>query len=94
MSAEEWEGIPDVGDRTVKKRPRFNSFAAAPDSLLAKAAMASQTDSSISVDGLATPAGATTNADLTAIGANCKQLDGAVVCRCICYCRMMSSMPA
>lgn len=68
MSAEEWEGIPDVGDRTIKKRPRFMAVAAAPDSLLSKAAAASQMDASIAVDGLVTPAGAATNADLTAIG--------------------------
>jgi hypothetical protein len=68
VSAEEWEGIPDVGDRTIKKRPRFMAVAAAPDSLLSKAAAASQMDASISVDGLQTPAGAATNADLTAIG--------------------------
>jgi hypothetical protein len=69
VSAEEWEGIPDVGDRTIKKRPRFMAVAAVPDSLLSKAAAASQMDASISVgDGLTTPAGAATNADLTAIG--------------------------
>eukprot|EP00882_Tetradesmus_deserticola_P002717 GHRQ01002888.1.p1 GENE.GHRQ01002888.1~~GHRQ01002888.1.p1 ORF type:complete len:911 (+),score=473.90 GHRQ01002888.1:1197-3929(+) len=69
VSAEEWEGIPDVGDRTIKKRPRFMAVAAAPDSLLSKAVAAGQMDSSIpSMDGLATPAGSATNADLTAIG--------------------------
>jgi hypothetical protein len=68
VSAEEWEGIPDVGDRTIKKRPRFMAVAAAPDSLLSKAAAAAQMDASISVDGLQTPVGAATNADLTAIG--------------------------
>lgn len=68
VSAEEWEGIPDVGDRTVKKRPRFAAFAPTPDSLLAKAAAASQVESSVAADGLTTPAGSTTNADLTAIG--------------------------
>ncbi|KAF8059986.1 STA1 [Scenedesmus sp. PABB004] len=68
VSAEEWEGIPDVGDRTIKKRPRFAAFAPAPDSLLSKAASASAVDNSIAVDGLATPAGGSTNADLTAIG--------------------------
>lgn len=54
-----------MGDRTIKKRPRFASFAPAPDSLLTKAAAATQMDTSI---GLATPVGATTNQDLTAIG--------------------------
>jgi len=68
VSAEEWEGIPDVGDRTIKKRPRFASFAPAPDSLLSKAAAATQMDSTIAADGLATPAGSQTTADLTAIG--------------------------
>lgn len=67
VSAEEWESIPDVGDRTVKKRPRFAAFAPTPDSLLAKAAAATQMETSVA-DGLATPAGSTTNADLTAIG--------------------------
>lgn len=71
VSAEEWEGIPDVGDRTIKKRPRFAAFAPTPDSLLAKAAAAGQVDNSVDSggSGLVTPAGATTNADLTAIGA-------------------------
>jgi hypothetical protein len=27
VSAEEWEAISDVGDRTIKKRPRFAAFA-------------------------------------------------------------------
>eukprot|EP00878_Enallax_costatus_P009275 GHUV01009694.1.p1 GENE.GHUV01009694.1~~GHUV01009694.1.p1 ORF type:complete len:699 (+),score=215.34 GHUV01009694.1:365-2461(+) len=67
VSSEEWEGIPDVGDRTIKKRPRFATFAPAPDSLLSKAAAATQLEASIQ-DGLATPAGSTTNSDLTAIG--------------------------
>eukprot|EP00879_Flechtneria_rotunda_P027067 GHRR01028930.1.p1 GENE.GHRR01028930.1~~GHRR01028930.1.p1 ORF type:complete len:206 (+),score=71.97 GHRR01028930.1:968-1585(+) len=68
VSTEEWEGIPDVGDRTVKKRPRFQGYAPAPDSLLSKAAAALQTDTTISAaDGLVTP-GTQTTADLTAIG--------------------------
>jgi hypothetical protein len=56
-----------VGDRTIKKRPRFAAFAPTPDSLLAKAAAANQMETTVA-DGLATPAGSTTNADLTAIG--------------------------
>lgn len=67
MSEAEWEAIPDVGDRTVKKRPRFEAFAAVPDSLLAKAALANQT-ATVASDGLATPAGLSTPADLTAVG--------------------------
>ncbi len=52
----------------MKKRPRFVGFAPTPDSLLAKAAAANQMETSVAADGLATPAGSTTNADLTAIG--------------------------
>lgn len=68
VSAEEWEGIPEVGDRSIKKRQRFAAFAPTPDSLLAKAAAANQMETTVAADGLVTPAGSTTNADLTAIG--------------------------
>ncbi|KAK9864076.1 hypothetical protein WJX84_010213, partial [Apatococcus fuscideae] len=78
ISRDEWEGIPDIGDYSMKnksKRPQF--YSPAPDSLLATAAARNEKDNSIgvasSLDGLRTPAGgletpggATTN--LTEIG--------------------------
>ncbi|KAK9825509.1 hypothetical protein WJX74_002649 [Apatococcus lobatus] len=78
ISNDEWEGIPDIGDYSMKnknKRPQF--YSPAPDSLLATAAARNEKDTSIgissSLDGLKTPAGgletpggATTN--LTEIG--------------------------
>ncbi len=35
MSTDEWEAIPDIGDYTIKKKPK-QSFAPAPDTLLSK----------------------------------------------------------
>jgi pre-mRNA-processing factor 6 len=39
VSADQWEAIPDIGDYTVK-RPKRETYAPAPDSLLAAAAAA------------------------------------------------------
>ena len=62
ISQDEWEGIPDIGDYSMKnknKRPQF--YSPAPDSLLATAAARNEKDTSIGVasgfDGLKTPAG-------------------------------------
>ena len=38
ITDEEWEAIPEIGDYTIKKTKRFESFAPVPDTLLAKAA--------------------------------------------------------
>lgn len=38
ISYEEWEAIPEIGDYTIKKKNRFESFTPVPDTLLAKAA--------------------------------------------------------
>lgn len=34
----EWEAIPEIGDYTIKKHKRMESFVPVPDTLLAKAA--------------------------------------------------------
>ena len=38
ITDEEWEAIPEIGDYTIKKTRRFESFVPVPDTLLAKAA--------------------------------------------------------
>ena len=37
VSYEQWDGIPEIGDYTVKKQKRFESFVPGSDALLAKA---------------------------------------------------------
>jgi hypothetical protein len=37
VSVEEWKAIPEIGDYTVKRRKRFETFSAVSDSLLAGA---------------------------------------------------------
>lgn len=70
VSADEWEAIPDIGDYTIKRQKR-ETFAPAPDSLLAAAAnagVAGQT-TTLDVNGLATPMGSATSvSNLTDIG--------------------------
>ncbi|KAK2076843.1 hypothetical protein QBZ16_005070 [Prototheca wickerhamii] len=62
-----WEGIPDIGDTTVKRQKRSEIFTPAPDSLLAAAAGASATATALDArGGLETPGGASS---LTAVGA-------------------------
>lgn len=67
IAEEDWNSIPDIGDYTIKKRPR-TSFAPVPDTLLQKAA--AEKDQVTALDaqpGLSTPAsGMTTN--LTSVG--------------------------
>lgn len=67
----EWEAIPEIGDYTIKKQKRMESFVPVPDTLLAKAAAEKDTASALDAkamsNGLETPSGlATTN--LTEIG--------------------------
>ena len=65
VSESEWEGIPEIGDRTIKnKARRFESFVPVPDTLLAAAAAEKQ-GSSLQ-PGTETSGYATT--DLTAVG--------------------------
>lgn len=64
----EWEAIPEIGDYTIKKKARGAGFTPAPDSLLARAAAADATGTTV-VGGLETPMGGGTTTDLTAIGA-------------------------
>ena len=71
VTASEWEAIPDIGDYTVKRQKR-ETFAPAPDSLLAAAVTAAGAAgrSTTAIDGLATPMGtASTVSNLTDIGA-------------------------
>jgi pre-mRNA-processing factor 6 len=75
----EWESIPDIGDYTIKKQKRMQQFVPAPDSLLARAVMSSQTASAIDAQAMSTMPGGQmsallgndsgTRTDLTAIGA-------------------------
>ncbi len=70
MRAEEWEAIPDIGDYTIKRQKR-ETYAPAPDSLLAAAASAGASGNTVlDVNGLATPAGgsASSVSNLTDIG--------------------------
>jgi pre-mRNA-processing factor 6 len=69
VSADEWEAIPDIGDYTVKKRPR-TTYAPAPDSLISAAANAQALANSVGPDGMATPMSGTASvvSDLTAMG--------------------------
>jgi len=74
VSEEEWDAIPDIGDYTIKKRPKNQSFIPAPDTLLARAMAEKETQSSIDANklrgagGLETPMGSTPVTDLTAVG--------------------------
>ncbi|GMH38698.1 hypothetical protein BSKO_06582 [Bryopsis sp. KO-2023] len=69
MSSLDWESIPDIGDYTVKKQRKFQSFVPVPDTLLAKAAAEKELVSKID-PGLDTPLSGTasTMTDLTAVG--------------------------
>lgn len=75
----EWESIPDIGDYTIKKQKRMQQFVPAPDSLLARAVMSSQTASALDAQAMSAMSGGQTSSlmeseigtrtDLTAIGA-------------------------
>jgi pre-mRNA-processing factor 6 len=76
VSEEDWDAIPDIGDYTIKKKPRNQSFIPVPDTLLARAMAEKETLSSIDaaklrgpgMGGLETPMGNTPVTDLTAVG--------------------------
>jgi len=72
VSSDEWEAIPEIGDYTIKKKNRMQSFVPVPDSLLTKAAAENATVKSLdpNMPGMSTPMGGThsTISDLTAIG--------------------------
>jgi len=75
VSYEQWDGIPEIGDCTVKKQKRFESFVPGSDALLAKAVAQGQVAARESgVSGLETPAGPGVNQDLTSIGAGKKTM--------------------
>jgi hypothetical protein len=40
VSEEEWKGIPEIGDYTIKRRKRFETFSAISDNLLAGSPLA------------------------------------------------------
>lgn len=67
IAEDDWNSIPDIGDYTIKKRPR-TSFAPVPDTLLQKAAAEKETVTALDAQaGLSTPvSGMTTN--LTSVG--------------------------
>ena len=68
MSSQDWEAIPEIGDRSVKRTPRGKaSFVPVPDTLLARAAQEKQTMSTIEDTSTGTGT-STTTTDLTAVG--------------------------
>ena len=75
MSEAEWEAIPEIGDRSVKRTPRGKtSYVPVPETLLARAAMEKQTTNTIDerdamrdVSGIGGD-GTSTTTDLTAVG--------------------------
>ena len=72
LAAVDWESIPEIGDYTIKKTKRVQTFTPVPDSLLARAAANNDTatalDAKALAAGLDTPLGGTVT-DLTAMGA-------------------------
>ena len=58
VNEDEWNSIPEIGDYTVKKRPRMESFVPVPDTLLARAAEEKKSTSAVldAQPGLSTPA--------------------------------------
>ena len=72
MSEADWEQIPEMSDRSVKRTPKGKvSFAPVPDTLLARAAQEKQSVSTIDagIDRAPDISGsATTTTDLTAVG--------------------------
>lgn len=69
VTDEEWDAIPDIGDYTIKRQSRFQSFVPVPDTLLAKAAAEKELETTIK-PGLETPMNgeSSTMTDLTAVG--------------------------
>jgi len=78
VSAEEWEAIPDIGDRSLRyKAKKVERYTPAPDSLLDRARSESANTTNVIGPGLDTPLGGMTpysssatpiHQDLTAIG--------------------------
>ncbi|QDZ22821.1 pre-mRNA splicing factor [Chloropicon primus] len=76
MSEQDWDQIPEIGDRSVKRTPRGKqSFVPVPDTLLARAAQEKQSVSTIDAGidprggaETSTSAGVSTTTDLTAVG--------------------------
>eukprot|EP00803_Ostreobium_quekettii_P004876 evm.model.scf_1630.6 EVM.evm.TU.scf_1630.6 scf_1630:19839-27733(+) len=69
VSETDWNSIPDIGDYTIKKHRRMQSFVPPPDTLLAKAAAEKELVNKVD-PGLETPLAGTasTMTDLTAVG--------------------------
>ena len=80
VSEDEWKGIPEIGDYTIKKQKRFEVFSATSDSLLASALATNRAETRDQSGGSATPAGFST--DLTALGKGRKQMLGVNLDRC------------
>lgn len=78
VTEEEWRGIPEIGDYTVKKQKRYEVFSATSDSLLASA-LGSTRSATTDQSGAATPGFST---DLTALGKGRKQMLGVNLDRC------------
>ena len=67
VTESEWQAIPEIGDYSIKKKQRMQSFAPVPDTLLAAAAAEKQHGSSVMGSGTESTAGYATT-DLTAVG--------------------------
>ena len=72
VSESEWKGIPEIGDYTVKRRKRFETFSAVSDNLLA-GALANATGNTGTTE--QDTSGFKTT-DLTALGSGKKQMLG------------------
>jgi hypothetical protein len=70
VTEDEWKGIPEIGDYSIKRRKRFETFSAVSDSLLA-GALATATGNVATAD---QTSGFST--DLTALGQGRKQMLG------------------
>ena len=71
MTQNDWDAIPEIGDRSVKRQPRGKaSYVPVPDTLLQRAAQERQSVSQIDEQGGDAHRGgmATTTTDLTAVG--------------------------
>lgn len=67
VTESEWQAIPEIGDYSIKKKQRMQSFAPVPDTLLAAAAAEKQHGSQVMGSGTESAAGYATT-DLTAVG--------------------------
>ena len=71
VSEDEWKGIPEIGDYTIKRRKRFETFSAVSDNLLA-GALATATGNT----GTTEQPESGFHTDLTALGSGKKQMLG------------------